>query len=293
MSYFDCKELQEDIELYFDNLKVIGTGAFGTVYSADTTLKAYEEIGVDLPSTIALKELSIYAEGREELLHEIQIIKRLDNPWTMKYYGCFESNSLLYIVTELVPGKDLYDCISDRLVTLDQKDIIVSKLAQAITNLHSIGFIHRDLKLENIMFDTQTNSLKLIDYGLACLHSTAPSIGKCDNFVGTPGYFDPVLINPDNRKLNNLILSDWWSYGQIVFIVYTGFQLWDVSKGSRGRYYSYTDMVSDDPSIANDIPLRFRHILSELTNPNLDQSERPSPHEILTVFTSAKTLVQP
>jgi serine/threonine protein kinase len=125
MSYFDCKELQEDIELYFDNLKVIGTGAFGTVYSADTTLKAYEEIGVDLPSTIALKELSIYAEGREELLHEIQIIKRLDNPWTMKYYGCFESNSLLYIVTELVPGKDLYDCISDRLVTLDQKDIIV------------------------------------------------------------------------------------------------------------------------------------------------------------------------
>jgi serine/threonine protein kinase len=292
MSYFDCKELKkEGIEHYFNNLRVIGSGAYGTVYSANSKLEAYKEIGADLPSTVALKKLTISPEQREILLNELQIMKHLDSPWTMKYYGCFESASLIYIVSELVPGRELFDCIVDRLLTPHQMDIIASKLAQAITYLHSIGFIHRDLKPENIMFDTTTNSLMLIDYGLACFHSKVPTLGKCDGVAGSPGYFDPVLLNSGNIEINNLILSDWWSYGQIVFVVYTGIPLWGPPPGGGpDRYESFEDTITSYPPLVNEIPLRFQYILSKLTNPHLDQHERPSPHEILTTFTSTATL---
>jgi len=278
-TYIDCKSLSgKSIEHYFDDIVEIGSGGYGIVYSAKSNDSAKEEIGEDLPDTVALKKVKVRNTHDMELLQsEMQIMKLLDSKWTMKYYGCFESNESpvnnLYIVTELIPGEDLFDLIltepgEEPSLTEEQKDLITSELALAINSIHDIGFIHRDLKPENIMYDISTNTLKLIDYGLSCFPSA--NISGCVHKAGTVGYQDPKEIEGNEISMK---LADWWAYGQIIYSLYTEIPLSDES----GEYTIMEQNISE-------IPYNIYDTLVDLTDPKRKQIERPDISTILETF---------
>lgn len=284
---YNCKTLNPELVLtdYFINMQEIGVGQFGVVVSAETTDNSKELLGIDdLPPKVALKQIVIPAEdkGRQVLHDEIEILKLLDTPRTMKYYGCVDVGASIYIITELLHGKDLFDLIIDGALNNNQKQFIASELAQAIDDIHKVGLAHRDIKPENIMFDPATNTLKLIDFGLSCYY--AKNLGNCGAHGGTVAYYDPRVVL---RSIDSMMLGDWWAFGHVVVVLYTTISLYNKSKRlgvtpiDMSRYNRLKAIGVSNIAI---IPKQFRHILDRLTDVSIPQKSRPGAAMILSTF---------
>lgn len=105
-------------------------------------------------------------EFLQELANEIEILRKLDHPNIVKLYEIFDYNNLMYLVMELCSGGDLF---SRSPYTESQAATIVKKLTSAIAYMHNCGITHRDVKMENIMFETESpdSEIKLLDFGLS------------------------------------------------------------------------------------------------------------------------------
>ena len=125
----------------------------------------------------------------------------------------------LYLVQELAPGRDLFwlwwETKGHRL-TEDRARFFVAQLIDAVHYLHSVGICHRDLKLQNLLLDTEQRTLKLSDFGTAepCWGGPVQAAG-----VGTPCFWPPeVLVEEecDGTKI------DTWSCGLMVYQLLAG-----------------------------------------------------------------------
>jgi serine/threonine protein kinase len=273
MSYTDCKALTGNIDDYFENWKKLGDGSYGEVYNAMPTAKAKSDIG-DLPDEVAIK-LFVGRVDRHALKREIRLLKLITVPRGIKYYGCYENvyNHRVYIITSIAPGHDLQHLLTETDVSLSlkHKNAIVQELSKGIAELHSIYIIHRDLKPDNIIVNLlpDTVDLHIIDYGLSCyMHDGCFT-------RGAPIYRDPKESRESDKKL-----SDWYAFGLVCIYIYTGVHLW---------YYPTT--WSPDPeyhplntNAKDKIPIKYRSILLKLTDNKLEQSERPTPAEIIDTF---------
>lgn len=290
-SYYGCKPLKGDIDDYFDNVERLAAGGYGTVYRAKPTRKAQREIGKDLPAEVAVKIIDLRGRDKldkEKFKAELQLLKKIDNPYAIKYYGCFapkkgmcrraQAPEELHIVTSIAPGRDLAEIIMDENVDLNivQRNNIVRELAIALASFQRAGIIHRDIKLDNIMVDLLPGdqvTVTLIDYGMSCMILTVSdagikTLGTCDGHVGTPGYYD---TKTNTNDIASLILSDWWSYGVVCVTVYTELMLFDRS----GKSHRLPD------ELHHLIPVAYRDIFVKLTDPDLSQDQRPDPFDIL------------
>ncbi|KAI9749302.1 MAG: Cobalt uptake protein cot1 [Chaenotheca gracillima] len=146
----------------FQTLKTIGKGAFGEVKLVQK--KADGKI-------YALKSL-IKAEmfKKDQLAHvraERDILAESDSPWVVKLFTTFQDTSYLYMLMEFLPGGDLmtmlikYEIFSEDITRFYMAEIIL-----AIEVVHKLGFIHRDIKPDNIILD-KGGHIKLTDFGLS------------------------------------------------------------------------------------------------------------------------------
>ena len=86
----------------------------------------------------------------------------------------------------------------------------------AIGYMHSRGKAHRDLKLENILYDTESKKIKIIDFGFSLeTHEDAKLVSYC----GTPHYMCPDIVKkvPYSGKA-----ADIWAAGVILYIIFVG-----------------------------------------------------------------------
>ena len=108
-------------------------------------------------------------------MKEINILKKLDHPHIIKIYEVFFYKSNYYIVTEHCEGGSLSQYVKERSsIDLEQIRHILRQIASALSYIHHLGIIHRDLKLDNILLCnkvTKNSSLpidiRIIDFGLS------------------------------------------------------------------------------------------------------------------------------
>ncbi|EJU06243.1 kinase-like protein [Dacryopinax primogenitus] len=146
----------------FSTVKVIGKGAFGEVRLVQK---------VDTGKIYAMKTL-LKAEmlKRDQLAHvraERDVLAESNSPWVVQLFYSFQDPTYLYLIMEYLPGGDLmsmlikYDTFSE-----DVTRFYIAECVLAIEAVHNLGFIHRDIKPDNILID-KDGHIKLSDFGLS------------------------------------------------------------------------------------------------------------------------------
>lgn len=172
---------------------------------------------------VAIKVLPLQKETTQDILNEIDILARVDDhPHVIQLKEIYENNGIMYIVTELVTGGELFDRIIKRqkFNEADARDLI-HVLIETIRHMHSYGIVHRDIKPENILFASPAPDapIKLADFGLAKLYQPAGD-DQLKTLCGTPGYVAPEVLKNRNGYTPQ---CDMWSIGVILYILLCGY----------------------------------------------------------------------
>jgi serine/threonine-protein kinase len=109
-------------------------------------------------------------------------------------YDAGEEHDLAYIAMEFLKGKDLVAYSKpDNLLPLPKVLSIVARVADALGYAHGLNVVHRDIKPANIMYDLESDTAKVTDFGIARI--TDSSKTKTGMVLGTPSFMSPEQLS--------------------------------------------------------------------------------------------------
>lgn len=203
-------------------------------------------------------------------LQEVKILSRLDHPNIVKLFEYIEDNQDFYMATELAQGKNLFDYISEIGPLPEKRAIIVMRqILSAMSYLHSQNIVHRDIKLENIIFDGKL--IKLVDFGtakeLTCDH-------KMSSLRGTFHYMAPEVI-----LRSYSIECDVWAAGVMLLALLTGHLPFKGSSHSEVMCSILSTKLDFNSHIFQKVSNNAKDLLSAMLNTN--PSRRITAREVL------------
>ena len=172
--------------------KELGKGAMGVVY-----LGKDPKIGrVVAIKTMALSqefEADELAEVKERFFREAETAGRLSHPNIVTIFDAGEEHDLCYIAMELLKGKDLIPYTKPgNTLPLEKVVSIVARVADALGYAHKHNVVHRDVKPANVMYELESDVVKVTDFGIARI--TDSSKTKTGMVLGTPSYMSPEQL---------------------------------------------------------------------------------------------------
>jgi serine/threonine protein kinase len=156
-----------------------------------------------------------------QLRHEFTILRGLDVPGVVKAYALEAYRHTLALVLEDIAGEPLSDRVHGRPLDLGDALRIARSLAGILEGIHARGVIHKDVKPQNILIDNATQSVHLVDFGIATrLSQEAQIAGRSDSFEGTLAYLSPEQTGRMNRVVD--YRTDFYSLGVTLYEMLTG-----------------------------------------------------------------------
>jgi len=187
----------------------LGYGKTATIYRA-----FYQPLNKEVAVKILKKDAKAAEELRQKFLNEAKSLAKLDHQNIVKVYDVVEDGEYLFIIMELLKGKDLWQIMkADGPFEPDHAIEIMVGASKALKAAHAEGIIHRDIKPQNIMLVSRREkvTVKLVDFGLAARGAV---VGK----AGTPFYMSPEQIQGKRVEAK----SDVYSLGATFFHIMTG-----------------------------------------------------------------------
>jgi serine/threonine protein kinase len=146
----------------------------------------------------------------ERTFTERNILVQANHPFIVSARWSFQTESKAILVMDYLPGGELWRRLRDEQKFSEGRTrIYAAELVLAIDYLHELGVIHRDLKLENILFD-RDGHLHVTDFGLIKERMTGTTT---KTFCGTPQYLAPEILS--SKPYDRMV--DWWSLGVLVY----------------------------------------------------------------------------
>ncbi|XP_060808068.1 ribosomal protein S6 kinase alpha-4 isoform X2 [Amyelois transitella] len=203
---------------HFDLFKVLGTGAYGKVFLVR------KRCGVDegkLYAMKVLKKASIVQKLKtaEHTRTERQVLEAVRAcPFLVTLHYAFQTDAKLHLILDYVAGGELFTHLYQREhFNEDEVRIYIAEIILALEQLHKLGIIYRDIKLENILLDAEGH-IVLTDFGLSKEFCGGES--RAYSFCGTIEYMAPEVVRSGSQGHD--IAVDWWSVGVLTYELLTG-----------------------------------------------------------------------
>lgn len=181
-----------------------------------TTRKCYHKMTGEVRAVKVTKKEDLEYGERQKLLAEIEILKELDHPSICRIIDIFEDKKKFYFVQEYLSGGGLFDSLIQNVGFTEQASAtIFRQLISAVAYLHSKKIAHRDIKPDNILFESNDAlNIKVLDFG------NSRKMGENEAMQGVYGtayYVAPeVLTGKYDEK------CDIWSMGVILYMLLSG-----------------------------------------------------------------------
>ena len=220
--------MEGDITQFYEVQKKIGEGAYGKIY------KVRDKQSGDIRAMKQVTKAKIQDMGKFQ--DEIKILSMVDHPNIVRLFEVIEDDKYYNLIQELCTGGELLTRAQKN--QLKEKDIarIFYQIMSGVAYIHGIGIVHRDLKLENVLFSTEdpNSPIKIIDFGFSVLIGKNNEVNKekesenqdpkkgglkrLKSKVGTLYYISPEIIkgNYDEK-------CDIWACGVILYILLAGY----------------------------------------------------------------------
>ncbi|KAG2183494.1 hypothetical protein INT43_006500 [Umbelopsis isabellina] len=213
--HLDMIDNLKDLSLQMDDfemIKPLAKGQFGTVYIVKSRLddQVYAMKIQPKDGLLRQRETAFFMEEKNVLVQ--------GNEWMPKLYASFQDNENLYLVMEYAGGGDLFSVL-DRTETLtfneDEARFYIAEMILAIESLHKLGYVHRDIKPQNILIDAHGH-VKLADFG-SCINLDEHGKVTSTTPVGTCDYISPEVLQAHEGNVKYGTEVDWWSVGIVLY----------------------------------------------------------------------------
>eukprot|EP00163_Fabomonas_tropica_P009422 TRINITY_DN1922_c0_g1_i14.p3 TRINITY_DN1922_c0_g1~~TRINITY_DN1922_c0_g1_i14.p3 ORF type:complete len:405 (+),score=85.54 TRINITY_DN1922_c0_g1_i14:3143-4357(+) len=199
----------------YEMLKTLGEGGYSKV-----RLARDRDTGEEFAIKIINKKRLNNQQRREQLTREVEIMLQLHHPNVVVLHDAFESDSKMYIVTEVMKGGELLDRVIED-GNLSEKECcgIMKQLVNALQYLHQRGVIHRDIKPQNILLTSKDKDspVKITDFGLSAL-VTPDKADLLKTAVGSPHFMAPEIMVSETYGGG----VDVWSIGVVMYFLLSG-----------------------------------------------------------------------
>lgn len=243
--------------------KELGKGAMGVVY-----LGKDPKIG----RVVAIKTMALSQEfagdelvdARERFFREAETAGRLQHQNIVTIFDAGEEHDLAFIAMEFLKGKDLADhCKAGQLLPVPVVISIVARVAEALAYAHKQNVVHRDIKPANIMYEAQSDTVKVTDFGIARI--TDSSKTKTGLVLGTPSFMSPEQLA--GKKVDGR--SDLYSLGVMLFQMLAGVLPFRGDSMSELMYKIANEEAPDIRIIRPELPQNLADVVA------LSLSKRP------------------
>jgi hypothetical protein len=194
----------------FEMLSVLGKGSFGAVM-----LVRFKKDGRVFALKI-IKKTNMDRSDVQNAMEERQILQRINHPYICGLVFAFQTNERLYLGMKYYAAGDLFYHLNLK-GRLDVRDATLysAELVLAISYLHKLNILYRDLKPSNIMIDSEGH-IGVVDFGLSKQHIYGSSFGV-KTLSGTAEYVAPeALAQTADGSRNYGKAYDWWSLGIVL-----------------------------------------------------------------------------
>ncbi len=256
-------------------LEKIGAGGMGVVFRAEH---------VKLRKPVAVKALFIDGEKNRRALdrffNEVLAVTRLKHPHIVAAVDAGEQPGagpngapVPYLVMEYVAGQNLEDAVTrDGPMKVEQSCLIAHQVADALTEAHRQGLIHRDIKPGNVLL-TPDGTAKLLDFGVARLPTPDDRLTKDGARLGTIGYMAPEQVR-NARGVD--ARADVFGLGATLYFMLTGRDPFEPPIGAAGALHppSVREYRSDVPEALNAVMMRLMALRVDERVPSADAAMR-------------------
>lgn len=245
----------------YEIIGLLGKGGMATVYRAQQT-----SIGRQVAVKVIEPHLAESDEFVKRFEREARIVAGLSHLHILKVFDFGEHGTLVYLVMELLEGGSLADLIQRGPLSLETASRLLDQVASALDYAHKRGILHRDIKPQNVLLDSEGNA-HLTDFGIAKIVFETARLTAGGMAMGTPSYMSPEQFQDlplDSR-------ADIYALGIMLFEMLTG-KLPFVAKTPAEMGFKH--LQTPPPPIRElrpDLPFNVEGVIAKALAKNRDQ----------------------